>query len=167
MSGIVRFISDLHFNHESMAIRRGFSSVYNHDNYIIENWNSIVDEGDTTWILGDLTMEKSDYNIIDKLKGYKKVVMGNHDLGKHVKELLKYVNSVQGMVKYKDKTYGEIWLTHCPVYPQELEYRVGLNIHGHIHKGYKIPDKRYINVSAEVVDYTPKTLEELLKYKIK
>ena len=48
------------------------------------------------------------------------------------------------MTKFKDRTYGNIWLTHEPVHPMELEFRVGYNIHGHIHNGYVIEDKRYI-----------------------
>jgi calcineurin-like phosphoesterase family protein len=36
-----------------------------------------------------------------------------------------------------------------------------MNIHGHVHEN-TLDDKRYINVSAEVIDYRPKTLRELL-----
>jgi hypothetical protein len=52
----------------------------------------------------------------------------------------------------------------------ELDYRFNINIHGHIHEKQvlkyipiygEIPDERYICVSCERVDYTPKTLEEL------
>lgn len=162
MSSIIRFISDTHFGHENLARLRGFKSSDEHDNYIIDKWNFTVKKGDVTWILGDITMEKRNYSILDKLKGYKRVVLGNHDIGNHSITMLNYVNSVHGMVKYKHKDYGSIWLTHSPVYPQELEYRVSFNIHGHIHKGYIIEDRRYINVCAEVINYTPKTIDELI-----
>ena len=152
----VRFISDLHFGHTSMAIKRGFKFVANHDNYIVNQWNKVVSKKDTVWILGDITMEKSTpYTLLDKLNGYKKVVLGNHDQPQHVKELLKYVNSVCGMIKYK----GFI-LSHCPVHESELK-RYYKNIHGHVHEN-SLDDDRYINVSCEVIDYTPKTLKELL-----
>lgn len=163
MSEQIRFISDPHFHHKNMAHRRGFQDEFYMNETIIENWNKVVNKKDTTWILGDITMEKRDYEILNRLNGFKRVVLGNHDMGNHSKTLIHYVNSVHGMVKIRDKTFGNIWLTHCPVFPRELDFRVSFNIHGHIHDGYKINDKRYINVCMEVQDYTPKTLEQLIK----
>jgi calcineurin-like phosphoesterase family protein len=169
----VRFIADLHLSHTSMALHRGFSTVEEHDEYIIAKWNSVVHKRDITYILGDITMEKSSpYHLLDRLNGQKYVVLGNHDKIGHVHELLKYVKSVAGIMKYKG-----VFLTHCPIHPMEMDYRVKYNIHGHIHEkivtktgyievegGYnveQIPDERYVCVSCERVDYTPKTLEEL------
>ena len=157
MSGKVYFISDLHLGHQSMAVKRGFSSFLDHDAYIIKCWNSVVGKGDVVWVLGDITMEKSSsYQLLSLLKGYKKVVLGNHDAPQHTKELLKYVNSVCGAVKYKDYI-----LTHIPVHPCEIGRFKG-NIHGHVHEN-SIDDSRYINVSCEVVNYTPKLFESLNK----
>ena len=161
MSGIIRYISDLHFGHKNMAIRRGFPDTYHHDQNIIAQWNTIVRKGDTTWILGDVTMEKANYEFLNELKGYKRVILGNHDKGQHVKILQQYVNTIHGMVQLRDKEHGNIWLTHCPVHPSELQYRVTKNICGHVHEN-TLDDERYINVSAEVIDYKPKTLNELL-----
>lgn len=163
MSGIIRFISDPHFGHKNMATHRGFHDEFYMNEHIIEQWNKTVNKGDTTWILGDITMEKNEYEILNRLKGFKRVVLGNHDQGNHVKHMVNYVNSIHGMSKLRHKKFGNIWLTHCPVFPQEFEYRINYNVHGHIHDGYKIEDKRYINVCMEVQDYTPKTIEELIK----
>lgn len=163
---VVRFIADLHLSHQNMATRRGFSTVEEHDEYIIEKWNSVVHKRDVTYILGDVTMEKSaPYELLNRLNGVKHVVLGNHDRRQDVKKLLEYVDSVAGMVQYKG-----IMLTHCPIHPMELDYRFNKNVHGHIHEKQVmvdhwatkyIPDERYICVSCERVDYTPKTLEEL------
>jgi calcineurin-like phosphoesterase family protein len=77
---IVRFIADLHLSHENMAKRRGFSTIEEHDEHIIEKWNSVVHKRDITYILGDITMEKSaPYHLLDRLNGQKYVVLGNHD----------------------------------------------------------------------------------------
>ena len=62
------------------------------------------------------------------------------------------------MIDYKK----EYILTHCPIHSSQLDYRYSYNIHGHVHSN-SIDDARYINVSAEVIDYTPKTLEQLLE----
>jgi calcineurin-like phosphoesterase family protein len=161
----VRFIADLHLSHQNMATHRGFSTVEEHDEHIIAKWNSVVNKRDVTYILGDVTMEKSSpYPLLDRLNGLKHVVLGNHDRRQDVKKLLEYVESVAGMIQYKG-----VMLTHAPIHPMELEYRFPVNIHGHIHDKqvmlldscFEEPDKRYICVSCERVDYTPKTLEEL------
>lgn len=164
-----RFIGDLHLGHVNMALKRGFATVEEHDEYIISQWNKVVNKKDITWILGDITMEKSSsYHLLNRLNGMKKVVLGNHDRPSDVTKLLQYVNFVSGMFKYKG-----IWLTHCPVHPMELEYNIKRNIHGHIHEHLvnieynidgnivKIPDNRYHCVSCERVDYVPQTLKQL------
>jgi calcineurin-like phosphoesterase family protein len=163
----VRFISDPHIRHENMAIKRGFPDSYHHDENFTMQWNLIVHKRDVTYILGDLTMEKNNYSFLDRLNGTIHIVGGNHDKIGHSKYILEYVNGFAGMVKYRSKQYGKFWLTHCPIHPMELDIDkakgfTSYNIHGHIHDAYKIPDKRYINVSAEVIDYKPKTLKELI-----
>jgi calcineurin-like phosphoesterase family protein len=163
----VRFISDLHLGHENQAIkRRGFPDIYNHDEYIITRWNLTVHKKDLTFILGDLTMEKCTYENFKRLTGRKVIVGGNHDPKGAAKYLLdnQLIEAYIGCMKYKSKQYGKFWLTHIPIHPKELDYKVNYNIHGHIHNG-KIEDKRYINVCAEVIDYKPKLLSELMHEK--
>jgi len=160
---IVRYYSDPHFGHLNMAIKRGFKDQYEMNEHIISEWNKIVSKRDVTWILGDITMEKSfDYYNLDQLNGIKKIILGNHDEPQHVPALLTYVNSVSSMRYLKDKEFGNIIFTHAPIHPCELEYRYNINIHGHVHTN-TLSDKRYINVSAEVIDYKPKLLSELIQ----
>jgi calcineurin-like phosphoesterase family protein len=162
---IVRFIADLHLSHANMAKRRGFSTVEEHDEHIIAKWNSVVNKRDVTYILGDVTMEKSSpYPLLDRLNGIKHIVLGNHDRRQDTKKLFQYAESVGAMINYKG-----VFLTHCPIHPDELNYGIPKNIHGHIHDkvvmkmldGWEEPDDRYICVSCERVDYTPKTLKDL------
>jgi len=153
----VRFISDLHLGHTNMVTGlRGFDSVEEHDEYIISQWNKVVDKRDVTYILGDVTMEKKyPYPILGRLNGTKHVVLGNHDRKQDVRELLKYAHSVSGCVKYKG-----LILTHIPIIESEIIGHFYRNIHGHIHN-HIIPNPLYVNVSCEVIEYTPRTLIEL------
>lgn len=152
----IYIISDLHLSHLNMAIRRRFPTIEEHDNYIIESWNSVVNKKDTVWILGDITMEKTKpYKLLNELKGIKNVVLGNHDLPQHIPEMLKYVNKVCGVFDYKGCIFS-----HVPIHHSELE-RYRYNIHGHLHWN-KLEDKRYINVCCEQVDYKPVLLSELI-----
>ena len=170
----VRFIGCLHLGHKWMAIRRGFENEFQHDEHLIDTWNKVVTKRDLTYILGDVTMEKDDYYFqLDRLNGRKIVVLGNHDLPKHTRKLLDYVESVAGMIDYKG-----FCLTHCPIHPNELSRYKG-NIHAHIHENLLIEvmaesswkDEgsqlvptlhKYYHVDAKLIDFKPKTIEELL-----
>ena len=177
----VRIIGCIHLGHKSIAKMRGFQDEYYHDEHIIDSWNSVVHKKDLTIITGDVTMETTKhYYQLDRLNGRKKVVLGNHDIGNHVPELLKYVESVHGAYDYKG-----YMLTHVPIHPSEIHfYRA--NLHAHIHHENKLQhfesytsynDKdsilkstegKYWNVDAHLLAYKPRTLEELEKmYKIK
>jgi calcineurin-like phosphoesterase family protein len=173
----VRFIGCLHFGHKWMARYRGFQDEFYHDEHLIEEWNKVVHKKDLTYILGDITMETSKhYYQLDRLKGRKIVVLGNHDKHQDVKELLKYVDSVGGMIDYK----GFV-LTHAPIHPNEISFCRG-NIHAHIHHKNElhevyVPERygesdtkkvpyptqhKYYNVDAHLMSYKPKTIDELL-----
>jgi calcineurin-like phosphoesterase family protein len=167
MSAKIFAIADFHWGHPNLAKHRGFETSEEHDQFIIDRWNSVVSKHDTVWIAGDISMEKKVYyKRLDELRGIKKVVPGNHDLPQHVPELLKYVNSVCGMYT---KMKGLI-ITHAPIHPDEL--RGKKNLHGHVHENsimreneithiYEI-DPRYINVSCDVIDFTPVEISTLL-----
>ena len=155
--GQIYVISDPHFGHNNLAIHRGFKDSYEQDEYITDQWNSVVTKRDTVWILGDITMEHhKHYYRLDTLNGIKNVVGGNHDSPKHTKKLMEYINKYCGCYAYKG-----VIMTHIPVHESCLEGRLKKNIHGHIHT-HDIPDERYINVSAEKLDYKPILLNELL-----
>jgi calcineurin-like phosphoesterase family protein len=95
MSSTTRYIADLHLSHLNMAIKRGFSSIEEHDELIIERWNRTVSKRDVTYILGDITMEKkSPYHMLSRLNGVKHVDLWNNDRNQDVQELLKHVHSV-------------------------------------------------------------------------
>ncbi|MCP4521000.1 MAG: hypothetical protein GY827_04790 [Cytophagales bacterium] len=149
-----------------MAKKRGFENAQEHDNHIIEKWNSVVTKKDIVWILGDITMEKKDpLKLLDRLNGSKKVVLGNHDRPQDVPDMLKHVNHVCSSFTKKNVIF-----THIPIHPQEMN-RFRLNVHGHLHEnlvleweigGVQVPDKRFINVSCERVDFTPVLLNDLI-----
>lgn len=175
----VRFIGCLHLGHKAIAQYRDHQDEFAHDEYLIDSWNSTVNKKDLTYILGDITMENSThYYQLDRLNGRKVVVLGNHDRHQDIKELLKYVDSVAGMVDYKGFA-----LTHAPIHPNEVQFYRG-NIHAHIHHINKLEEvtvsdsyldkgatnkptlEKYFNVDAHLINYKPKTIEELLSMKL-
>lgn len=172
----VRLIGCLHFGDKNISKYRGFDDEYSHDEHLVDCWNKTVHKKDLTYILGDITMEKSnDYYQLDRLAGRKLVVLGNHDRWQDVKLLLNYVDGVAGMIDYKGFA-----LTHAPIHVSEIGQYKG-NVHCHIHHNNKLADfevnesyndrdthiistkGKYFNVDAKLIDYKPKTIEELLK----
>lgn len=150
-------ISDLHLGDVTGIEERGFDTITEHDAHIIESWNRIVAPNDRVWILGDITRKsKLEYPMLDLLNGEKYVILGNNDRPQHTKELLKYVKYVGGLIRH-----GNFLLSHAPIHDSQL-YNGGKNIHGHVHYE-SIPDERYINVCAEVINYEPMLISDIVK----
>jgi calcineurin-like phosphoesterase family protein len=155
----VFFIADTHFGHRAICkYRPEFKTPEEHDEHIIENWNKVVTKKSFVWVLGDMCIENKFYNmdkLISRLNGNIRLITGNHchlEYYNHIK-----IKIMNGIIK----KYG-YWLSHCPIHPVEL--RGKQNIHGHVH--YKsLPDKRYINVCCEVINYTPISLDEIRRLK--
>lgn len=151
----VYFIGCLHLGHNSIAEYRGFKDSDEYFEKLKLNWNETVNKRDKVFILGDITMEKSKhYHLLNQLNGHKEVILGNHDLPKHVPEMLNYVDKVSGAVKYRNYI-----LTHIPIHTSEVD-RFICNVHAHIHDNV-IEDCRYFNVDANVLHLKPISFEEI------
>lgn len=156
MSARVYVTADPHLGHVNMALKRGFNTVEEHDHQIITRWNQVVTKRDTVWLLGDVTNEKANYEILGQLNGIINVVGGNHDRPQHTRKMLDHINGYCGAKQLK----GFI-LTHIPVHPSEFERFRG-NIHGHVHD-QSLNDPRYINVSLENTEYTPVLIDDIIQ----
>ena len=154
MSGLF-FIGDTHFGHHKIAVLRGFGSVQEHDEYLIEQWNATVRKRDTVWHLGDVLFGKHSFACLERLNGTKKLVAGNHDQYPTA-EYLKHFNKVLGAAEVNG------WLlTHIPVDPSQFR-RWSVNVHGHTHSN-SLPDARYVCVSAEQTGLRPTSVDEVTR----
>ena len=77
------FTSDTHFNHENIIkyCKRPFSSIDEHDETLIKNWNDVVPEDGIVFHLGDVGFgDPGRINeILKQLNGKIYLVIGNHD----------------------------------------------------------------------------------------
>lgn len=76
------FTADPHFGHPLVSELRGFSSVTEHDEAVLEAFNSRVGPGDNTFIIGDFMLPFTDNyasELLKKLNGTKHLILGNHD----------------------------------------------------------------------------------------
>lgn len=122
----VGFTSDLHLGHKLAAELRGFASVEEHDASIIETLTAQCGKRTVLWVLGDVGMSLESLDMLASVPGRKRLVRGNHD-NFQLSVYQKYFEDVHGFLRYK-----EMWLSHCPIHPQEM-FRCKLNMHGHIH----------------------------------
>lgn len=155
---IVRYISDLHFGHKKICDFEGHNrgnskTVDEHDEWVIAQWNSVVEKGDVTWVLGDVAFTSDGLKKMKRLNGIKNLVLGNHD--KFSNDAYKiFFQKLYGFLKHEG-----FWLSHAPIHVDSL--RGHRNIHGHLHSQI-INDDRYICVSIENLKGLPKTIEQLV-----
>jgi calcineurin-like phosphoesterase family protein len=158
-------ISDLHLGHKNIlgfsGDLRGGKTSEEHDEWIVDQINSVVGKGDLLYICGDVAMTEESLKELKRVKGQKILVRGNHDIYS-TQSYLEYFQQVHGMISYK----GTFWLTHSPIHPQELRDRY--NIHGHVHQNSILgtdgkPDPRYINACVEMTYGVPQSLDRLLE----
>lgn len=177
------FWSDQHFGHRRMYLEpfmsasdpkrkmREFDSQEDCENYMIDQYNQIVKDGDKVYFIGDVVMDKRSLPLLNRMnKGYKYLILGNHDDKACITKYKPYFNKVYGC-KYLDKY--KLVMSHFPCHERMLrrvewgEPRFLWNLHGHTHDSYvmtkdgKARDDKYLNVSVEVVGYRPISAEEL------
>lgn len=178
-------ISDTHFNHKNILtftdeagkIFRDFASVEEMNELMVENWNKTVSDSDIVYHLGDVYFgsDVEADKILSRLKGRKRLLLGNHDDGKD-RVLHKHFQKIGLWRMFPE---FKVLLTHVPVHESNLKiyavedgtYQEGdvakvqkkfINLHGHIHQN-ESPPEHYVNCCVEKQNYTPKAIEDLLK----
>ncbi|WP_048196759.1 metallophosphoesterase [Methanocaldococcus vulcanius] len=157
----IYFISDTHFDHVNIIkyCNRPFSSVEEMNETIIKNWNKVVRDKDLVYFLGDFVLSKNKKERVreycEQLNGEIIFIRGNHDkIGDKFK-----------IISHKDIRF---MLIHNPDSCNALNFE-GWVIHGHHHGNFldKYPffnwKEKRINVSVEVVNYMPISLDLIIK----
>lgn len=166
------FISDPHFGHENILkmCQRPFESVEEMNEAMIDAWNQRVTGNDTVFILGDLFYRCPDPEpILQRLKGKKRLIIGNHDSSWMDKvDLSRYFVSVDPFLEITDGVRA-ITLCHYPLLTWKHKLRTYM-VHGHIHNDTTsdffpllVARERVLNAGVEVNGYRPVTFEELQK----
>lgn len=171
---MIYFTSDLHIGHEDIInnCKRPFENVYEMNEQLISNFNAVVKNSDTVYILGDLFFG-TDLNyveILSKLNGKKHLIIGNHDRDWMKKcDYRKYFDSVDFMreIKLGSKL---VTLCHYPMMTFNKQDSNGVLIYGHIHNNRN--DKFFsmlksmnnvYNCGVDINNYKPVCFNELVK----
>ena len=166
------YIADAHFGHENILkmCRRPYESIDAMNEALIAAWNERVTGNDTVFILGDLFFRCVDPEaILCRLKGKKRLIIGNHDgswMGKV--DLGRYFVSVD---PYLEITDGSRLLTLCHYPLLTWKHKLRQNsfmIHGHIHNDTTSDffpllaiRERALNAGVDINGFRPVTFGEL------
>ena len=159
-------ISDTHFGHNNIltfkkqdgSLLRSFNNIWEHDEFLIEKWNSVVKQQDKVYHLGDLGFKTFTYlsTILSRLNGTKVLIKGNHDNFK-LSQYAQFFKDIRAT-----HTLDKLILSHIPIHPYSLDRWQG-NLHGHLHSN-KIDDPRYMNLCVEQINYTPVSFDTIRKH---
>jgi len=163
---MIYLIGDLHLDHTNIIkyCNRPFSSVDEMNDTMVQRWNDTVGVEDTVYYLGDIAYGRGSRDGSwwwQKLNGKKILIKGNHDRKENIRGITPvhrwYIVELGGI---------QFLLVHSPEYDKP-EWG-GWLIHGHHHNNNldKYPlvsrKRKTINVSAEILDYYPISLDKLL-----
>jgi len=179
-------LSDTHFNFPEMLgftdwegelTRPGFDNVAQLDEFMIDNWNSVVKPTDHVIHQGDF-VQKDKQNWMEKnfwkLNGTVELIVGNHD---DIPMMAKG-NWFTNISMWKQYQEEKLLLTHVPLDAGALvrpryangdravdkfdqgQWMTATNIHGHLHTNPS-PDGAYFCVCVEQINYTPINIEDV------
>ena len=183
-------VSDSHFYHSNII--KYSNRPYHHDRLMIDHWWEKVKPDDVILHLGDVAMpggilQVQREHLIKNLPGTKYLILGNHDVPKGITDRKTFYEKLgfaevvdEFYVPHTDPKTGKDWkvyFTHRPggeIKPFD-DLRIvkaapnNIGIHGHVHSNTRNEkeeiveiNKRLINLSVEVTNYSPVWLPDIL-----
>lgn len=131
------YISDTHFG----TVNNFDNRTLEHDELIKKNWNSVVTNGDTVYILGDVGRfggnndNEKVIQLVATLRGQKVLVSGNHDRinDKRFSQLFKTICDHYELIdNFKGKSCP-IVLSHYPILMWNKQHKGAILLYGHTH----------------------------------
>lgn len=179
------FIADLHLGHKNCLSfdNRPFTDIETHDNTIIDNWNNTVGIEDEVYLLGDISWYNSikTLELLNNLNGEIHLIKGNHD-NKILKnrELQKRFCEITSYKELALENNKHIVLCHYPIPCFNWHYYESYHFYGHVHNSFEENIMQHVKLEMEqlydkpcnmynvgcmmpYMDYTPRTLEEIIK----
>ena len=161
------FISDTHFQHKNIIqfCRPEFTDVDEMNEYMIQQWNSVVKPNDRVIHCGDITFGSKDNfaeNIFSRLNGTIELILGNHDDPNFLvkRKIVKKIHVWMPIPSI------EVVVSHIPLNISQLargskdRKTPAVCCHGHIHEK-PAPEGPYLNICPEKIGYTPIHIDEL------
>lgn len=169
---MIFFTADTHFNHEKILeyCNRSFANIHEHNEHLIDQWNSRVNKKDTIYHLGDFGFSPSKFNvealnkIANNLHGNIILIRGNHDTNISSVPRFKVIKDYHVIRHNKIK----IVMLHYAMRTWEGINQGGIHLFGHSHSNlpthYKSFDCGVDYVNKIWGNYRPITVDEVFEY---
>lgn len=177
----------LHFSHKNVikhcperALAGNFNidDVEAHNNWLIEKWNNTINKKDIVYVIGDFCFANREetIKILNKLKGEKHLILGNHDKSSdHLNGYFKSISQIKE-VKFKQQNYPflkedfDIIMCHFHIINWNRKHYGSCHVAGHSHgrlDDYNLstPDLRVdVGIDSKLANYEFISLEKLYKF---
>lgn len=161
------FSSDYHFFHNNIIKyqNRPYNNIEEMNETLIDNHNKQVSKKDTTYMVGDIAIGGTPFDIhriLSRMNGRKILIIGNHDIP-FIKDeyFIKSFAEMHHLLSIKlNKQY--IQLCHFPLEVWDRAHYGSWMLHGHCHGN--LPDninKLKIDVGVDCRNYTPISFEDV------
>lgn len=142
------YISDMHFFHRNVnqLDGRGFETMFDMHETMINRWNSRITDDDEVYLLGDFSFGKGieTWELLNRLKGKLILIEGNHDF--HYLDDKEFVDNVfDEIVSYAEVTDSKrtVILSHYPIPFYNHQFRMDKDgstmcymLYGHVHNTF-------------------------------
>ncbi len=168
--------ADLHFFHDNIIrhCNRPFRDANEMNEKLIQNWNSLVTQGDEVFILGDVTMKGPDqaFFVLSRLVGKKYLIRGNHDNFADNDEWQQYQWVFEWVKDYFElKVDNQVFvLCHYPFAEWNQQRRGSIHLHGHQHNrpDYNLRQRqegmRRFDVGVDANGFAPVSLQKIINF---
>ena len=158
------FTSDQHFYHKNVIkyCNRPFNSVEEMNEEIILRFNSVINNNDLCYFIGDVAFihsVKETIMLLKKLNGFKILIVGSHD------EVTKNVNGIFVkktpllQIKYNK---NQITLCHYNMRVWPASHYNSIQLFGHSHGNLNPVGKQY-DVGVDSNNFSPIHIDDVLK----
>ena len=184
----VWFTSDLHLCHRNickytdrinrMGLNPDHPNLDQMNEWIIDKWNSKVQKNDIVYMLGDFSFINTNITrkLLEKLKGKKHLIWGNHD--KSLKGLENYFESCSDIKEptFKQSCFPFLQedvvavLCHYPILAWDRRNYGSIMLHGHSHGNlddYNDQSKELrvdVGLDGKLADYDMVSLEQVYNH---
>lgn len=134
------YISDLHIGCTNSFDHR----TLEHDELLVNNWNSVIKNNDKVYILGDIgrcgNNKDNEYlcSIISRLKGKRILIRGNHDdlRDNRIKQLFAETYDYLEIIDNYNGINQKLVLSHYPIFSWNGAYKDTILLYGHTHGNF-------------------------------
>lgn len=156
------FTADTHYSHVSVLKHRGFSTIDEMNEILINNYNNVVKKNDIVFHLGDFSFDKKcTESIFNRLNGQIHLIIGNHDEDNKKTLNLKF-NWIKTTYKLRVNNQKYI-LSHFPFAVWNCKHYGSIHLHAHSHNRYK-GEGRILDVGVDCHKLKPINLDEINEY---